>query len=306
MIGAILFAAVAAARKLGVDAESALRRTTRRLRRALRALSGGSPGAGRRSGVDIRGRDPRAVPRQVTSARGGAHARVKTASCQMPRSRERCTGRKPASAIVRSTTSRSWTNARKPRNFRSRRRNHRLEIATEIRLNRPMIRYGPARCRRRPRRSLRACSRGARPPSGSNRGRDSAPRRRAARAARRRRRRRRTRSGRGGRARSRGCAPARSRRRRGRSRWRAPRPLERCEREVTGAAADVEDGPLREALAIEGFHDPAGDRGADPRLRARDALWTAHSSKQHGRVARPGHTLSLVLPRPAANDPRVT
>ena len=33
-----------------------------------------------------------------------------------------------------STASRSWTNARKPRNFFSRRRNHRLEIATEIRL----------------------------------------------------------------------------------------------------------------------------------------------------------------------------
>ena len=62
-IGEVLFATVAAARKLGVDAESALRRTTRgfaeRYERLLALAQEREP----RPGVGLRGRGPRGVPR---------------------------------------------------------------------------------------------------------------------------------------------------------------------------------------------------------------------------------------------------
>jgi tetrapyrrole methylase family protein/MazG family protein len=64
-IGDVLFATVAVARKLGVDPETALRRTIRGLRRTLRAVQraarGTRPGARR----PARGRDPRAVPQRA-------------------------------------------------------------------------------------------------------------------------------------------------------------------------------------------------------------------------------------------------
>ena len=91
-IGAVLFAAVAAARSLGVDAESALRRTTRGFAERYEVYLTDA----RERGVDRRRsarKSPRALPRRATAER---HSRVKTTSCHTARTRESCTRRNPA------------------------------------------------------------------------------------------------------------------------------------------------------------------------------------------------------------------
>ena len=68
-IGEVLFAAVAAARKLGVDAESALRRTTRGFAERYERLLAARAGAWPRPGVSLRARGRRGIPRGSATAR---------------------------------------------------------------------------------------------------------------------------------------------------------------------------------------------------------------------------------------------
>ena len=77
---------------------------------------------------------------------------------------------------------------------------------------------------------------------------------------------------------------------------------EASEREVARPAAHVEHRSRIEALTIQRFEHPAGDRCAHPRRRARDALCTAHSSKQHGSGRAGSSTIEVWLPVSAAGN----
>ena len=287
VIGAILFAAVGAARKLGVDAE---RRCGGRPEASPNATNASWRIA--RSKASIRGRSRRTRSASCSSAGDAVplrvHARVKIASCQTPRSRERA----PAGSRRRRSSIHDIEVV-----------DERLEAAElplaeaeppvgdrdRDRLNRPMIPVWTGAVYAYTRRSPRACSRGACPRSGNSRGRGSAPRRR----------------GRDG-----ATAPsptAKDVRSGGRARPRAIGLLDRAAGEVdpggalapcwsdASARSPVPQPTSRTVRCARPWRSRASTSrpviGAPtPRLRARDALWTAHSSKQQaGSLVRSRH-----------------